>query len=203
MNVPVRLAEKSVPATILSLLLSGSFPRLDDNHMLEKIFDRIQSSDGSVYLATCKCNGDVCQCKHDDEHFTIHANKDSSSMNTKFDNKTLDSVKASAPSLPLHDLKILNAALAAELKAREAQNSKKALRLQRLQAAMASEDKTVEARVNLVRGELKRLGYDINASAKDGIDANELHKKMKAEGWAPLRMIDLKIQCSAIGLIED
>jgi hypothetical protein len=53
--------------------------------------------------------------------------------------------------------------LSAAVQADAAKNSAKAKRLQRLQAAIASQtqDPAIDARVNAVRGELKRLGLDI------------------------------------------
>jgi hypothetical protein len=116
--------------------------------------------------------------------------------------KIMDDIRAAAPSLPIADLKVLNKALTEVLAADAAKNSRKALRLQKLQAAMASDDRTVETRIDFVRGELKRLGYDINASAKDGIDAMELHKKAKTEGWRPERITALKIESTNLGLME-
>jgi hypothetical protein len=115
-----------------------------------------------------------------------------------------NAIQAAAPSMEIGDLKVLNRVLSDLVAADAAKNSKKAVRLRKLQAAMESSDKTVEARINLVRGEFRRLGFgDINACAKDGVDAMELHKRAKAEGWQPHRITNLKIQASAIGLIED
>ena len=127
-------------------------------------------------------------------------------MNTKFTNATLDSIKASAPSLPLHDLKILNAALAAELKAREAQNSKKAIRLKKLQAAMAAQadDPLTNSKVGTCRSELRRLGLgEINAHGENGVDLHDLDQRMKNEKWDAARRISLKVALSDIGLLED
>src|SRR6476660_3892159 len=109
--------------------------------------------------------------------------------------KIMDDIRAAAPSLPIGDLKVLNRVLSDLVAADAAKNSKKAVRLRKLQAAMESSDKTVEARINLVRGEFRRLGFgDINACAKDAVDAMELHKRAKAEGWQPHRITNLKIQ---------
>ena len=45
-------------------------------------------------------------------------------------------------------------------------------------------------------------GRIIALRVKAGIDATELHKRAKAEGWQPQRIINLKIQAEAIGLME-
>jgi hypothetical protein len=113
-------------------------------------------------------------------------------------------IQAAAPSLGIGDLKILNKALSDLVAADAAKNTKKAQRLQRLQAATQSEDMAVESSINHVRGELRRLGFgaDINAHAANGIDALEIHKRAKAEGWQPQRIINLKIQAERIGLME-
>jgi hypothetical protein len=125
---------------------------------------------------------------------------------TKFSNETLAAIQASAPNLPLHDLKILNAALAAELKARESQNSRKAVRLQKLQAAMAAQasDPLTNSKIGTCRNELRRLGFgDLNACAKDGVAIHDLDQRMRDANWDTKRKIALKLALSDVGLLED
>jgi hypothetical protein len=179
------------------------------NRPLTKIFDSIRASGGSVFLAKCTCQDDACTC-HDlttGEPLTAKANKDSSMpTQTKFSNETLAAIQASAPSLPLHDLKVLNAALAVELRARESQNSKKAIRLKKLQAAMAAQagDPLTDSKVGTCRSELRRLGLgEINAHGENGVDLHDLDQRMKAEKWDAARRISLKAALSDIGLLED
>ena len=119
--------------------------------------------------------------------------------------KILDDIRASAPSLPLADLKTLTAALSEAVRAQDSKNSKKALRLQRLQATIAGQDDDpeIEASVRLVRAELQRLGFgEINAHGQAGIEALEIHKRGKAANWDPTRITRLKIEASRIGLVE-
>jgi len=49
---------------------------------LVKAFDFINTAADKAYLAKCTCEGDVCQCSHDDgQHFhTLNSNKDSKQM---------------------------------------------------------------------------------------------------------------------------
>jgi hypothetical protein len=117
-----------------------------------------------------------------------------------------DAINASAPHMAINDLKALNKGLTELIAADSAKRSKKALRLQRLQAAMADQDDDkpgIDAIVQRTRGELSRLGYkDINEISAAGIDPHELHKKAKAAGWDTVRTIALKTNCAMIGIIE-
>jgi hypothetical protein len=151
------------------------------------------------FLATCRCEGDACTCNDLTTGDPIHAkaNKDSSSMNTKFDNKTLDSIKASAPSLPLHDLKVLSAALAAELKAREAQNSAKAQRI----ARAAQADPQMVPTITYCSARLRSLGLDIDSLAASA-DLHALDKAMTEANWKPDQRIGMKSALSRIGVLD-
>lgn len=120
-------------------------------------------------------------------------------MNTKFDNKTLDSIKASAPSLPLHDLKVLSAALAAELKAREAQNSAKAQRIARVAAAQA--DPQMVPTITYCSARLRSLGLDIDSLAASA-DLHALDKAMTEANWKPDQRIGMKSALSRIGVLD-
>jgi hypothetical protein len=118
--------------------------------------------------------------------------------------KILDSIKAAAPSLPVAELKTLIAALDAEVKAQQSKNSAKSQRLQRLQAAMENQDDPqISKRVNLVKGELSRLGYaSINEISANGVNAAELHKRAKDAGWQLERITLLKTAAAMIGIVE-
>ena len=90
--------------------------------------------------------------------------------------------------MPLADLKTLTAALSEAVRAQDSKNSKKALRLQRLQATIAGQDDDpeIEASIRLVRAELQRLGFgEINAYGQAGIEPLEIHKRGKAANWGP------------------
>jgi hypothetical protein len=118
----------------------------------------------------------------------------------------LDDIKASAPSLPLHDLKALTGALSETVKAQEAQRSRKALRLQRLGNAMAAQadDPLTNSKVATCRGELRRLGFgDINALSANGVDLHDLDRRMKDAGWDAKRKIARKGALDQIGMLAD
>jgi hypothetical protein len=179
---------------------------------LTKAFDRINSVADRGFLATCLCKGNECSCSYDGQDLipSLSASNNQGSKMSILQKMAaagikLDDIKASASSLPLADLKALNLALAAQVKAQEAKTSKKALRIARLQAALENQadDPLVDSRVRLVRGSLRRLGLgDINDHAKNGIDVFELDKACKAAGWKSTQSINLKIQASAIGLMD-
>jgi hypothetical protein len=119
--------------------------------------------------------------------------------------KLLTDIVQAAPNLPIATLKRLSFELSAAAKAKETQQSGKVQRLQRLAAAMESDDPAIDSQIRYVGGELRRLGYGdnaINAHAKNGIDALALHKRAKDAAWKPERVINLKAQATAIGLIE-
>jgi hypothetical protein len=115
----------------------------------------------------------------------------------------LDDLKASAPSLPLADLKALNTALADEIRAKEAQTSKKTQRLARMAAAKAAAElnPAVERMITLANAELKRLDVKIDEFAVGGSVA-KLDKLMAAANWPNLRKIQLKGTLHSIGVIE-
>jgi hypothetical protein len=118
--------------------------------------------------------------------------------------KLLDDIVQAAPNLPLATLKRLSGELSAAAKAKEAQRSRKAIRLGRLEAAMTNQadDPHTADRVELARGELRRLGLNINESGPDGFNVFEVDQKMKAANWSDERRGALKACMYEIGLIE-
>jgi hypothetical protein len=119
--------------------------------------------------------------------------------------KLLDDIVQAAPNLPIATLKKLAGELSAAAKAKEAKSSAKAQRIARLQAALENQtdDPLIDSRVRLVRGSFRRLGLgDINDHSKNGIDPFEIDKACKAAGWKSTEATNLKIQASAIGLME-
>ena len=116
----------------------------------------------------------------------------------------IDDVIANADSLPIATLKRMSKALSAKAHAKEFSQSRKAQRLAILNAAMANEgdNEQVTAAVELARGELRRLGYNINASGPDGFNVAEMDEKMRELNWSDERRRTLKACCASIGLIE-
>jgi hypothetical protein len=88
---------------------------------LVKAFDYIKTAADKAYLARCTCNGDVCQCDHDDGHNSFHAsnsNKETKPMSTIIDKmsavdraKLADSVAAAAQHMNEKEIKDLLATL--------------------------------------------------------------------------------------------
>jgi hypothetical protein len=116
----------------------------------------------------------------------------------------VDDFISSADKLPVPTLKRMAKAFSAAAAAKESSQSAKAQRLRRLQAAMdnQAEDPQVDSAVKLARGELRRLGLEINACPADGFNPFELQKKMKAENWSDERRNTLMACCVKIGLVE-
>jgi hypothetical protein len=116
-----------------------------------------------------------------------------------------DAISAAAPHMGINDLKALNKSLNDFIAADAAKHSKKAVRLQKLQAALENQadDPLIDSRVRLVRGALRRLGLgDLNDHSKNGIDPFELDRRCKEAGWQSTQTINLKIQCASIGLMD-
>jgi hypothetical protein len=65
-----------------------------------------------------------------------------------------------------------------------------------------ADDPEINKHVELARGELRRLGLNINAAGSDGFSVAELDKKMKDLNWSDERRFTLKACCEQIGLIE-
>jgi hypothetical protein len=115
-------------------------------------------------------------------------------------------IQAAAPSLGIADLKVLTKTLSDLVQADAAKNSRKAVRLQKLRAALENQadDPAVDSQVRKVRGELQRLGLgDINGHSATGVDLHDLDRRMKDEKWDAKRKIALKCDLSQIGLLED
>jgi hypothetical protein len=163
-------------------------------------------------LLSCTCTSEACTCSdpfQTGELDKLAAKTDKGSQMSILEKMKaagikLDDIKASASSLPLADLKALNKALADEVRAQEEKTSKKALRLQRLRASMENQadDLDLDSCINRVRHELRRLGYNIDACGKDGLEPREIHKRGKAEGWDGVRITRLTIDATALGLME-
>ena len=94
--------------------------------------------------------------------------------------KILDDIKASAPHLPLSDLKALTAALTEVVNAESAKTSAKARRIARVAAAQA--DPQMEPTINYCSGRLSSLGLDINSLAASA-DVHALDKAMAEHKW--------------------
>jgi hypothetical protein len=179
--------------------------------MLTKAFDWIHTAADKAFFAHCTCNGDVCQCKHDGQHFHINANKDSSTMNILEQMKAagvkLDDISAAAKNMPAQDLKVLIKALSDEVRAKEAKTGKEAVRLQKLQAAMeaSSHDQSAQNLLKNVKEELRRAGLpnDLNAAAqKGGYTLGEVDKALKASDWQTDRKIAFKNKLDLVGLLN-
>jgi hypothetical protein len=190
--------------------------------MLTKVFPNgiRTAADKSSFLAVCVCEGDACSCSHDGQDLIPAI-----SSQTKVEqlpmtkpqsiidvirgasgadrHKFLDAITASASSLPLQDLKVLNKALAEAVKTQEAATSKKALRLGRLQAATESTDPRYEDAQRVAASGLKRLGLGaLNAHCENGVNVKDLDQKMIQAGWSSSERIQLKANLHAIGLVE-
>jgi hypothetical protein len=116
-----------------------------------------------------------------------------------------DAISAAAPHMQIADLRVLNKALSDLIQGDAEKHSKKAVRLRKLQAALENQsaDPVVDSQIRLVRGSLRTLGYgDLNEHTKNGLDPLELHKRAKAAGWQPERILNLKIQAERIGLLD-
>ena len=118
--------------------------------------------------------------------------------------KILGDVIERADFLPAKTLKSMSQVLASKAKAKEFAGSRKAQRLVRLQASIEnqSDDEQINAAVQLATGELRRLGYNINASGPDGFNVAELDKKMTELNWSTDRRLALKAAAAAVGVIE-
>ena len=94
---------------------------------LVKVFDSIHTVADKAYLAHCTCEGDVCQCSHDDGQDLFHtlsasnSNKDSE-MSTIIDKmsaveraKLADTISAAAPHMNEKEIKDLLVTLTAAL----------------------------------------------------------------------------------------
>jgi hypothetical protein len=186
---------------------------------LVKAFDRIQASGGSVFLASCRCDGDSCQCSDaatGDSIFATILNTKAQTMTKPLNlietirsasgadkHKFLDAISASAASLPAADLKTLIQALSAEVRHQETKTGKRAQRLARLQAATESTDPRYEDAQRGAASGLRRLGLGtLNAHCEAGIDVPALDAKMKAANWSSNERILLKGQLHVLGLIE-
>ena len=64
-----------------------------------------------------------------------------------------------------------------------------------------ADDPQINSAVQLATGELRRLGFNINASGPDGFNVVDLDKKMRELNWSDQRRLTLKSCCAAIGLI--
>ena len=113
--------------------------------------------------------------------------------------KLLDDIKAAAPSLPLHDLKALSAALSEVVKAEDAKTSAKARRIARVAAAQA--DPQMEPTINYCSGRLSSLGLDINSLAASA-DVHALDKAMAEHKWNSEQRIGMKSALSRIGVLD-
>ena len=117
--------------------------------------------------------------------------------------KVLDQIAAAAPSLPTAELKSLISILSAEAKNQEVKNSAKAKRLQRLSAAVESDDPRIKDATRIAASGLKRLGLgELNAHGASGIVVPELDAKMVAAKWSNNERVMVKSALHAIGLIE-
>jgi hypothetical protein len=179
-----------------------------------KLFDRINMAADIAFLAHCSCKGDVCNCSHDgqDLFHTLSAskNKGTDMSITKFADliknatshdriKLLDDIKAAAPSLPLHDLKALTAALTEVVNAESAKTDRKSQRLARIAAAQA--DPQMEPTINYCSGRLHSLGLDINSLAASA-DVHALDKAMAEQKWNSEQRIGMKSALSRIGVLD-
>jgi hypothetical protein len=179
--------------------------------MLTKAFDWIHTAADRAFLAHCNCNGDVCQCNHDGQDFSLQANKDSHEMNIlekmKAAGVKLNDISAAAKNMPTSDLKVLIKALSDEVRAKEAKTDKEAVRLQKLQAAMQASvtDESAKNLLKNVRDELRRLGLpnDLNAAAsKGGYSLAEVDKALKQSDFQVDRKVAFKNKLDWIGLLD-
>ena len=113
--------------------------------------------------------------------------------------KLLDDIKAAAPSLPLHDLKALSAALSEVVKAEDAKTSAKTKRLALMQASI--EDPAKEPAIKFCAGRLRALGLDLNQISASA-DVASVDRAMKEKGWTGEQRLALKTGLSRIGAIE-
>jgi hypothetical protein len=65
-----------------------------------------------------------------------------------------------------------------------------------------ADDPVINQHVELARGELRRLGLNINESGADGFNVADLDNKMRELNWSDERRKTLKSCCATIGLIE-
>jgi hypothetical protein len=194
-----RLAEaRHVPLTPFANVPASLAIAAVNNMPLTKAFDYIRASGGRAFLAHCTCEGDVCNCSHDGHTFHASNNKDSSEMSIleklSAAGITLDDLKKVAPSLSPADRTALIAALNAE-----------AAKSPRMERMLAAAEYQRDRKVQLVTGELGRLGpkpsNGINAAAQK-YRVSELDQAMKAKGWTTNRRMALKADMSILGLLD-
>jgi Asp-tRNA(Asn)/Glu-tRNA(Gln) amidotransferase A subunit family amidase len=118
--------------------------------------------------------------------------------------KLLDDIVAAAPDMPIASLKRLSTELSAVAKSKELKASRKGQRLALLAAAMhdQADEPEVNARVELARGELRRLGLSLNEVPADGFDHVDLNNRIRAANWSDERRHTLLSVMATIGLIE-